>query len=183
MTNREAAVAARQLITEMSEASVNFTLPRITALIPTALRRFREKVEKNPSDRALLMKSISITFSSGTFDLTNYVNGTTNQIDLREIRNTTLYSGSPKKPLTWLGSKAQLNNARQLDADAVAVFLDGYTLRTRNTDGLLTSFASAVTFEIVDFPSTIPNIPPQLEEYFVMCLAELAMGQVSEKKK
>jgi hypothetical protein len=175
MTNREATIAARALITEQSEGSVNITLPRLHALIPTALYVFGEQCKKNSSDRSLLQKPISITFASGVKDISAYVNGTSNSIDLKDISNSTLYD-SDGVALTWVAQRAQLNNLRQLDADSVAIFLDGYTIRTKNTDGSTTSYAGTVIFQGIDQPSTVAEIPDQLTEKFVIILADLGRG-------
>ncbi len=177
MTNDELVVAARQLITERSEAQVNITRPRLYALIPTALYEFRRWIKDRPDDRKLLESTQSVSFSGGTADLTSYVNGTTASIDLHDLQNQTLYdASSPKKPLTWVASRQQLQHARQLDSTYSAVFLDGKILRVRNAaDGLLTSFADSVTFEAVSYPTQMADVPSVLAEQVVEILAALAI--------
>lgn len=175
MTEAEAVAAARILVTEKSEASVDVTLPRLKGMIPTALYEFRKWIRNSPQDLPLIQETISLTFAAGTSDLTNYVNGTTKNLNLSDIKNSTLYDASGN-PMTWLASQAQINNPRQLDASFVGVFMDGKTLRTINVDGSKTTFAATVTFQGVNYPIATTAIPAQCEEQFVEILAALVMG-------
>lgn len=185
MDKREAAIAAQVLLSEQSTAgAVVPSLPRIMALIPTALDSWCEFARTNRQARALLRTTVTVSVSGGTADLTPKVNGTTNQIDLEELQsqNVTVYAliNSTYVPCTWLASKMQLNQARQMGGDTVAIFLDGYTLRTRNTDGLLTSFSGSLQFQARDYPATVEAIPAQLVEGFVLMLAELAGKKLTQ---
>lgn len=183
MDNKEAAIAARNIITDRSPSAVGMSIPRLQGMIPTALDLWQMKVMDDKESRELLKTTVSVTLSGGVGNLANYVNGTTAQINLQDLRNTTLYTeiSGVRTPLTWVSSQQQLNQARQLDQDAPAVFLEGQTLRTRNTDGSLTSLGSAaVEFTAISYPQTVADIPVQLQESFVLTLVELAMKELGQ---
>ena len=117
--------------------------------------------------------------TDGTFDLTNYLNGTTAKISLNQLRANTVYTyiGGEKTPMTWVGSYSQLKHGRYPN-HVPAVFLDDNTLRTRNTDGSLTSLGTAnVTFESVNLPVLATDIPDALIGDFILFLADLAVRE------
>ncbi len=177
--NTEAAIAARQIITDRSPSAVGISIPRIVAMIPTALNLWRDKMQNNPSARAILRTTISVEVAGGAVDLTSYVDGTNNQISLQDLRNSTIYTtiDSVRTPFTWVASQQQLNYGRQLDTDSPACFLDGYTLRTRDVDGTTNGFAGTIEFTAVDYPTTVTGIPNFLQEDFVLILADLVLRQ------
>jgi hypothetical protein len=179
----EACEAARTIITDRSPAAVGMGVPHLRGMIPTALELWRNNL--SVKDKELLKTNIAVNLSAGQADLSNYTNGTSNQIDLHCLRKTTIYTtiSGVRTPFTWVNSQQQLNYARQLDDDAPACFLDGYVLRTRNTDGSLTSLGGGtVEFTAIDYPSTVSAIPTQLQESFVLTLVELAIrGGANER--
>lgn len=187
LTAIQAALEARNLLTEESESAIGLTLPNITAMIPTALSAWVMDAFNDSFKREQFKKNITVTLSSGTADLTNYVNGATNKINLKDLRATTVYTtiSGVRTPLTWVASQAQLNNLRQVGKDAPACFLDGYTLRTRNIDGSQTSLGAAtVNFTVVDIPATVSTIPTtDLERDFIGFLAQFISNQLITKKQ
>lgn len=108
-------------------------------------------------------------------DLTPYVDGTSGSISLDELRDSIIYTtvNGVKIPMTWAASRSQLTYGRYPN-NFPTIFLDGYILYTRNTDGSLTSLGSnAIDFTVVDYPSDATEIPAALVGDFVMFLAQL----------
>lgn len=175
----EIATRVRNLISERSPAGVNVTLPHIQALIPTAVEVWGREAMDDPEKLDHLTQQYTAAMTGGTFDLTNYVNGTTAKISLNELRATTAYvtvSGE-KVPMTWVSSYSQLKFGRT-PSHVPAVFLDGNILRTRNTDGSLTSLGTNnITFESVNLPTLATDIPSALIGDFVLFLADLAVRE------
>lgn len=123
-----------------------------------------------------LEKSFAPALVSGVLDLTNYVDGTSAKISLKDLRAQTIYTtiSGTRTPFTWVGSQAQLN-ADRFPNSSPAILLDGKRLRTRNVDGSLTSLGTAtVEFEVVSIPLTASDIPPALLGDFILFLANLA---------
>lgn len=178
ITNLEIATRARNLLTERSSAAVNITIPHLVGLIPTVMEQWVRVIETDPEKRAYLVKEFTPTAAAGVLDLTNYINGTSGKISLHDLRNSVIYttiSGVPT-PMTWVGSRTQLNFPR-VPSGAPAVYLDGTTLRTRNTDGSLTSLAGSVSFNVVSYPSSAADLPPALLGDFVTHLANSAVKE------
>lgn len=175
MTELEAAIRARNILSERSPAAVDVTIPHIQALIPTVLELWARELYYDPEKASLLESDYSIAPVAGIVDLTNYVNGSTAKISLPDLRSRTIYTtiSGVRTPLTWVGSQAQLNYGRYPN-DVPAVFLDGNKLRTRNTDGSLTSLATDLEFEAIGIPMSVATIPVPLEGDFIMALANAA---------
>ena len=175
----EIATRVRNLISEKSPAAVNLTIPHIQALIPTAVETWARQAMNDPDKIDHLMQQYTAALTAGAFDLTNYVNGTTAKISLDQLRASTIYvtvSGE-KIPMTWVSSYSQLKFGRYPN-HVPAVFLDGSILRTRNTDGTLTSLGTNnITFESVNMPTLATDIPDALLGDFILFLADLAVRE------
>jgi hypothetical protein len=89
--NREVATRARNLITEQSEGSVDITLPRISAIIPTALESWSRLCFQNREKRELFKQRFIAEVSDGRLDLAPYLDGTLGRINLKELRETIIY--------------------------------------------------------------------------------------------
>lgn len=176
LSNLEIATRVRNLLSERSTAAVDVSLPHIIGLISTGLELWTREIMSDREKLPMLTSDYSLSMTAGVLDLTNYINGTTAKISLQDLRSRPLYitiSGI-RTPLTWMNSQAQLNFGRY-PASVPAVYLDGNKLRTRNTDGSLTSLGTAaVEFEVVTYPTTATDLPPALLGDFILFLANLA---------
>lgn len=94
MNTKEAAIRARQFITEETEGAVNITLPRIEALVPSVLETWTRFCFEDREKRQLLKKRFTANVAGGSLDLTPYLNGSTAKINLKELRETTIYAGA-----------------------------------------------------------------------------------------
>lgn len=179
LSNLELATRVRNLVSEKSPAAKNVTIPHIQGLIPTAMELWARMAMDDPKKYDLLNKDFTASLSSGTLDLTPYINGTSGKISLKDLRSSTIYTtiNSVRTPFSWVSSQAQLNFARYPN-DFPAVFLEGNTLRTRNTDGSQTSLGSAsISFTVVNLPSSATDIPTNLVGDFVVFLADLVLKE------
>jgi hypothetical protein len=177
MDTREAAIRARQVITEQSEGSVNLSIPRLVALVPTCLENWTRGCFVHREKRELLKKQFTVSLVDGIADLTDYLDGTSGRINLQELVQTTIYRETDT-PYTWLASSAQLYNDRPRSADAPACYLDGRRLLTRFEDDgdLILNDDAQIMFTVTQFPADVTEIPKTLEQDFVLALASLAMG-------
>jgi hypothetical protein len=175
-SNLEIATRVRNLLSERSPAAVDVTIPHIQALIPTALELWSREVMLDAEKLEHLEKSFTPALVAGVLDLTNYVNGTSGKISLKDLRSQTIYTtiNGVRTPFTWVGSQAQLNAGR-IPSGQPAIFLDGKKLRTRNTDGSLTSLGTAtIEFEVASIPLLATEIPAALLGDFILYLANVA---------
>jgi hypothetical protein len=176
LNNLELATRIRNLITERSTAQVDVAIPHIVAMIPTATETWARAEMKDPEKYDLFKKDFTVALTAGSLDLSSYINGTSGKIDLKDLRNSTIYTtiSSVRTPFTWVGSQSQLNAARLLTGPAI--FLEGHTLRTRNTDGSQTSLGTAsVSFSTVSLPTDAADIPLGLVGDFITYLADLIL--------
>ena len=179
MDSREIAIRVRNLLTERSDAAVNITIPHIQALIPTAMELWADSVKSDPKAKETLTVHKSISLASGSLDLSPYINGTSGKIDLDDLRKTTIYTmiSTIRTPFTWLASQAQMNSGRYMASEDPAIWLDGHTLRTRNTDGSSTSLGTAtIEFDVFEIPDA-STLPDTLAGSFIVFLANLAMQE------
>lgn len=79
-------------MTERSPAAVNLTIPHIQALIPTALELWTDNIIHTPEAKAQLTVTKTLNLSSGTLDLTAYVDGTSGKIRLDDLKKRTIYT-------------------------------------------------------------------------------------------
>lgn len=175
-SNLEIATRVRNLLSERSPAAVDITIPHIQGLIPTALELWSREAINDPDKLEHLERSFTPALVAGVLDLTNYVNGTTAKISLTDLRTQTIYTtiNGVRTAFTWVGSQDQLNNLR-FPSSKPAIFLDGKKLRTRNTDGSLTSLGTAtVEFEVASIPLLAADIPGSLLGDFILFLANMA---------
>lgn len=93
MDNKECAIRVRNLLTERSESGVNITLPHIQALIVTALEEWTRSCFADREKRELFKTRFNAEIADGRLDLTPYIDGTTARINLKELRETPIYSG------------------------------------------------------------------------------------------
>jgi hypothetical protein len=182
--NHEIALRTRQLLTERSPAAVNITLPHIVSLIPVALELWSRESFKDPDKKNILTQTITLNLVAGVADLTNYINGTTSKILADDVKKAVIYTtiNGVRVPFTWVGSQAQLNAQRLLGSSNPAVFFEDKDnfLRTRNTDGSLTSLGTAsITFGVPVYPTSAATIPIQLQMDFIAFLAGLAAKEMA----
>jgi len=182
--NKEIAIRVRNLLTERSPAAVNITQTHIIALIPTALELWSRASFADPDKKNILTQTVTVALAGGAADLTNYINGTTSKILADDVKKATIYTtiGGVRVPFTWVGSQAQLNTPRLLGASNPAIFFEDKDnfLRTRNTDGSLTSLGSAtISFGVPVYPTSASGIPVQLQQDFILALANLAAKELA----
>lgn len=180
ISNLEIATRVRNLVTERSPAAVDVTLPHITALIPTALETWSRAAAKDPAKYQVLTDDFTVPLVAGVLDLTTYIDGTNAKIDLDDLRANTVYTtiNGVRTPFTWVSSQSQLNYGRFLGSSNPALFLEGNTLRTRNTDGSQTSLGTAnISFTVLNYPATAAQLPPSLLGDFILYLSDLVLKE------
>ena len=181
LDNKEIAIRVRNLVTERSPAATNVTIPHIIALIPTAFGVWIEQALKDPDKRDYFLTTYTPNLTAGTLDLTNYINGTTAEISLSDLRASTIYVtiDSTLTPMTWLGSYSQLFYDR-FQTEIPAVFLEGKTLMTRDAAGSLTGLGtSQIKFTVVTKPSSPTSLPTSMLHEFITFLATLAIKELT----
>lgn len=175
MENKEVSIRVRNLITERSEGSVDIALPRIIATIPTCLQNWTRECFADREKRELFKKPFEANVESGVLDLTPLLDGTDGRINLKELRQATIYDENTK-PFTWVSSQQQLANGRPVGGDSYACFLDGSVLRTRTAGGVLDANFT-ITFTVTSYPAAVTEISKNLEHDFIMALADMVMKQ------
>lgn len=93
MNSREAVVRCRNLLTEKSESRVDLTFPHIFALLPTALEQWTRACLTDREKRELFKTRFNADLVDGRLDLTSFIDGTDARINLKELRETPIYSG------------------------------------------------------------------------------------------
>jgi hypothetical protein len=185
MDRQSTAIRIRNLITEQDEGST-ITLPRIQGAIATLLQSWARTAFRD-SRRILFQRRFEAEVEAGELDLTPYLDGTEGQISLPDLRLSTIYVDDigdlvQKTAGTWVGSWQQLTAPRPGGAKIPAFFLDGTTLKMRtakedtlDTDDDLLDASETISFTVPNFPATTDDIPPTLEQDFVM-FAAAALG-------
>jgi len=136
----------------------------VEAAVPTCLFRFARMTAMSPImwKRELLKKDFSATIASGTSDLSASL--TAAEPLLIEFISSAFVTDSNGNMLQYLPDRFQLKLKRP--AMFIYFTVDKSTLRTRNTDGSLTSLSTTVTI-VGAFAPTLANVPAQLEDDFV----------------
>jgi hypothetical protein len=130
-----------------------------------ALHRFATNVAYSPRRwmRELLRKDFSVTITSGTGDLTASLTASEPlMIDRSWADNFFITSGTT--PLQPLPDRTQLSFTRS--TMFIYYTIDGNTIRTRNTDGSLSSLSTTLTIT-GNYVPTLANVPDQLTDDFV----------------
>jgi hypothetical protein len=175
---KQVAIEVRNLITEASPASVGIEVPRISAVIPTALEVWSRKMFEDPSMRKFFDEEVNVTITSGVADLTSWVDGTSNRMYLPDLLKQTVYLATGETCI-WVGQRQQLSHDRVgHDKDTVALFLDGYTIRSRNVDGSLTSLTgTTLDVTVPTYPDDVTEIPVTLQKGFIDFMAEYVRAE------
>jgi hypothetical protein len=174
--NREVAIRARNLLTEQGEAK-GLTLADIVLRIPIALEQWARTRIKDPSSRPHFMTpSGNITPVAGVADLTNYVDGTTKNYPIDEIRYCRIYDAT-RKPFTWVDSYAQLLTPRLYSATYPSCFLEGFSLYIRNpADGAVNTYITNINFTAPEIPLTVGAIHETLQQDFILYVAQMVQN-------
>lgn len=160
-----------QVLSRVGEPNkYNLAGPEIEGIVPVALAKFGDTVAADPMIRELLKKDFSVTVTSGTGSLVAAFTAT--EPLLIECLPWSQVYGSGAQPLQWLPDRVQLG----LDRPRMFAYytVDKSTLRTRNTDGLLTSMSDTLTIS-GNYTPLITNVPPVLEDMFVDTVIGLLM--------
>lgn len=162
----------------LNEQGVEVILPPdVERLIPDALRRFALLVNSSAEMSPLLRKDFSIVVASGVGSLTASL--TAAEPLLAEcLPNAHLVASTNTTPMQYLPDRFQLSLSRPLGF-FIYFCNDQGTLRTRNTDGSLTSLNTTVTATAQYIP-TIGNVPTQLEDLFITTLADMIKTAIQE---
>jgi len=159
--------AINRVLSRMAEANEPSAYPPdIEALIPDALKKFAQIVAKNPDIAPLLRKDFSIVVTSGTGSLVASL--TAAEPMLEEFLDSAFLVTSTGVQLHHLPDRTQLSLKRP---QMIPYYTDDAgTLRTRNTDGSLTSLNTTIT-ATAQYVPTIGDVPNQLQELFIDTLA------------
>jgi hypothetical protein len=145
------------------------------ALIPDALKRFAEIVAQNSELAPLLRTDFSVTVSSGTGSLTTAL--TASEPLLAKFLPMAYVVTSTGVQLHYLPDRTQLGLSR---SNILPYYCnDKGTIRTRNTDGSLTSLSTTLTIT-GQYSPTISNVPTQIEELFIDVLAGMIQARTQQ---
>lgn len=179
MDTKSAAIQIRNLLSEESPALVGLPLPRIQAILATALENYARSAFHDARKRQNFKQRIEATVSAGEVDLTDYVDGTESRIYLPDLPKTTVYLSSDNQPFVWVGQREMLYYNRLGSSDSPACFLDGQTLYTHNhADGETDSLDEDIYFTIPVYPETVSDLPLTLEKDFIIYAAEFVRSQL-----
>ncbi len=142
------------------------------ALIPDALKRFAELVAQNAELAPLLRKDFSVSVSSGMGSLTTAL--TDSEPLLARFLPMAYVVTSAGVQLHYLPDRTQLG----LERPRMIPYYtnDAGTIRTRNTDGSLTSMNESLTVT-GQYSPTIGDVPTQIEEMFIDVLAGMIQAR------
>jgi hypothetical protein len=182
MDLRQAAIETRNLLSEQSPALVGLPLPRIQAILPTALESYARSAFLDSRKRQQFKEKITFTFTDGEADLSDYIDGTESRISLPDIPSTTVYRESDNKPFTWVGTREQLFYGRVGSYDSPAIFIDGSTLYTRDHDTDETDTLDGDAYLTVPvYPESVEDVPTTLQKDFITFAANFVRSQMEVK--
>lgn len=172
-------IAISRAISRLNEAGTPVILPPdVLPLIMEALERFARNEAKIPETAQLLRKDFSVTVSAGVGSLTASL--TAAEPLLAECLSSAYVVSSAGVQFHYLQDRVQLNLARPM---MIPYFInDQGTLRTRNTDGSLTSLNTTMTITSQYIPA-IGSVPSQREEVFLNTLAEVIRERVPQAQE
>lgn len=155
--------AINRTLSRMAEDGAPAAYPAdVLALIPDALKKFAQIVARNPDIAPLLRKDFSVVVTSGTGSLVASL--TAAEPMLEEFMDSAYLVTTAGIQLQHLPDRTQLNLARPT---MIPYWTDDAgTLRTRNTDGSLTSLNTTITITS-QYTPLISSVPSQLEELFI----------------
>lgn len=145
------------------------------ALIPDALKRLAGLVGQNAELAPLLRKDFSVTVTSGTGSLTTAL--TAAEPLLAKFLPMAYVVTSTGVQLHYLPDRTQLGLGRPMMIPYYTN--DEGTIRTRNTDGSLTSLSTTLTIT-AQYSPTIGDVPTQIEEMFIDVLAGMIQARTQE---
>lgn len=153
-----------RVLNKLGEPS-NVAGPEIEAIIPSALSQFASQVanDSRPHMRELLRKDFSVTVTSGIGDLSTHL-AASEPLIIENVPSAYLLVSSGLTPMQSLPDRVQLGLTRT--TAVIWYTIDGSTLRTRNTDGSLTTLTTTVTLT-GNYVPTIAHLPDQLTDEFV----------------
>jgi hypothetical protein len=153
-----------RVLNKLGEPS-NIAGPEIEAILPSALYAFGSHVanDARPHMRELLRKDFSVAVASGTGDLSAHLTASEPLIIENVPQDYFAVTGGTV-PMQGLPDRVQLGLARS--TAVIWYTIDGSTLRTRNTDGSLSTLTTTVTVT-ANYVPTIGNVPSQLADEFV----------------
>lgn len=142
--------------------------------IPTALQNLAEKIARDPRPdiRNLLRKDFSVTVTSGIGSLTTALTAS-EPLLINEIKAGNLFVTSGTTPCQWLPDRTQLGLTRP--NFFIWYTVDLSTIRTRNTDGLLTSLNTTITLS-GNYVPLLSSVPATLEDEFLDSLMAVMQG-------
>lgn len=137
----------------------------IAVAIPTALNRFGEKIANDPRTdiRNLLRKNFSVTITSGVGDLSTALTGAEPLI-INEIMAGNSYVTNGTQPCQHLPDRTQLGLTRP--NFFIYYCIDSSNIRTRNTDGSLSSLNTTLTIT-GNYAPLLSSVPSQMEDEFI----------------
>lgn len=164
-------IAINRALAYLDEAGTPAAYPAdVQTLIGDALKRFAVVVAASETDRQLLRKDYSITITSGVGSFAAAM-ATTEPPLIEAIPTAYLVITSGASPMQYLPDRAQLTLTRPLGFFIYWSYDEG-NLRTRNTDGSLTSLSTTVTATMQYIP-LISSVPSQLENRLIEILVEM----------
>ncbi len=146
--------------------------PEIEGILPLALSKLSVRVADS-SDRPLLRKDFAITVTAGVADLTTHLTAT-EPLLMECINHAEIYSSGGTTPWQFLPDRVQLGLTRPQMFIYFAI--DKSDLRTRNTDGSLTSLGVSATITASYVP-LLASVPVLLEDELVnLVIQELTLA-------
>lgn len=165
--------AISKAVSRLNELGVEVILPPdIVPLISTALERFA-LVIAGSKDAQLLRKDFTVAITSGTGDLATPL--AASEPLLQECIGGAYVVSTAGVQFHYLPDRTQLSLSRPTMIPYWTN--DRGTMRTRNTDGSLTSLSTTLTVT-GQYKPIISSIPTQAEERFIDVLAQVIKERV-----
>lgn len=173
MDNLEVAERVRNLITEVSPASVNITIPHIIAAIPVFLEDWGYKMTDNPSFVTYFDSKVFIPFlTNGRTSINNLVDGVNSKVRIDKLRSSTVYLEQQSGTLLsfkWATSLSELFSTTYPKPRPL-IYFEGDTVFVMPVSGIITDYdgSSATIYTYLPkIPLNVTQIPPALSNKFV----------------
>ena len=177
MTNQQAIDRVMSRLAERDDTKDRVFPADLLPLIDDALTRFATVVAQDEEKSQLLRKDYTIAVASGTGDLT--ASFTAAEPFMADFADGAYLVTTGGVQLHYLTDRTQLNLARPSMIPYWTI--DKSSLRTRNTDGSLSSLTTTVTATGQYIP-LITSVPVQLEDTLIDILEDMIKSRMSGPK-
>lgn len=185
LTTKQAAEAARDLITEQPESVAGYSVPKIMAMIPHVVKDYGLDVARDPARRNYCVTdpaAVTVAVAAGVADATQLAAlFTTSKVYEETFELSEFYVANAGAPVRvkLLRSREQLKQTRTGEGEYVYGFWDGPSMLFRNTDGSTTSLTDTLQVRASREPApNLSDLHPRLEQDFINYLAARAAAEL-----